>query len=117
LLHPYRTEPQPVEVKRLDEIFPSVTEGVPAPRVLLKMDTQGYDLRVFEGAVGALEPIVAIQSELSVVPLYAEMPHYTEALATYEARGFELRSMSLVSRTSSGSIQELNCLLTRRGRP
>lgn len=32
----------------------------------LKLDTQGYDLKVFAGATGCLDRIMVIQSELSV---------------------------------------------------
>jgi hypothetical protein len=34
-----------------------------------------------------------MQSEVSQVPLYDGMPHYTEQLATYEAAGFGLTGM------------------------
>ena len=107
---------QPVEVKRLDAIFQSVADGIRAPRVLLKMDTQGYDLNVFEGARACLDRIVALQSELSVAPLYQNMPHYLEALRTYEQAGFSLYHLALVTRTQEGGIQELNCLMKKDDR-
>jgi len=103
-----------VTVKRLDEVFPLLVEAIPNPRVLLKMDTQGYDVRVFHGATECLEHIVALQSELSITPLYASMPHYTDALSLYERHGFELVTLSLVSRTSAGTLEELNCLMQRK---
>ena len=108
-----RMQAHPVEVRRLDAIFRSALEGIPEPRVLLKMDTQGYDLNVFKGAQGCLDHIVALQSELAVVPLYREMPHYLEALTTYEQAGFRLYHLALVARTIEGSIQELNCLMKK----
>lgn len=104
---------QPVEVKRLDAIFASAVEGVGNPRVLLKMDTQGYDMNVFAGARGCLDRIVALQSELSVAALYRGMPHYLEALNAYEQAGFSLYHLALVTRTQEGGIQELNCLMRK----
>ena len=55
------TATQKVEVCRLDEIFARVVGDAPDPRVLLRIDTQGYDLRVLEGAAGVLDRIVALQ--------------------------------------------------------
>ncbi len=100
-----------VEIKRLDDMLPEITSDIECPRILLKMDTQGYDLNVFMGARGSLPHIVALQSELSVVPLYKNMPHYLEALAAYEQAGFELFNLSVESRTKDGRLQELNCLM------
>jgi len=109
-------ETEDVEVKRLDDIFGSIVSELVSPRVLLKMDTQGYDLKVFAGAQGCLQSIQALQSELSVVPLYQNMPHYLESLATYERAGFQLFNLSVVSRTRDGGLQELNCFMKRNGR-
>jgi hypothetical protein len=80
------------------------------------MDTQGYDLKVFAGAQGCLHSIQALQSEISVVPIYHNMPHYVESLVTYERAGFELFNLSVVSRTGKGGLQELNCFMKRSGR-
>ena len=102
-----------IELKRLDEIFDTAVRDLPSPRVLLKMDTQGYDLNVFAGAQGCISLIHALQSELSVVPLYKKMPHYLEALAVYERADFELFNLSVVCRTAIGGLQELNCLMKR----
>ena len=104
-----------VEIRRLDEVFPEATSGLTEPRVLLKMDTQGYDLKVFAGAEGCLGSICALLSEVSDVPLYLGMPHYLEALALYEKAGFDLVELSVVSRNAAREIQELNCLMTRGG--
>ena len=109
-------ETEDVEVKRLDDIFGTIVSDLVSPRVLLKMDTQGYDLKVFAGAQGCLQSIQALQSELSIVPLYQNMPHYLESLATYERAGFQLFNLSVVSRTRDGGLQELNCFMKRNGR-
>lgn len=106
-------EVEEIELKRLDEIFDTALRDVTSPRVLLKMDTQGYDLNVFAGAQGCIDRILGLQSELSVVPLYREMPHYLEALGTYERAGFQLVNLSVVSRIPDGGLQELNCLMKR----
>jgi FkbM family methyltransferase len=82
-----------VSVRRLDGLFDEAVAGVKNPRVYLKLDTQGYDLQAFAGAGDHTEEIVAMQSELSLVPLYEGMPHLTEQLSTYEAAGFQVTGM------------------------
>lgn len=102
-----------VQVRRLDGLWPQLMAAIPEPRVLLKMDTQGFDLNVFSGAAGCLGSVACLQSELSIVPLYEKMPHYLDALRAYEDAGFRLYNMAVVSRTPQGSLQELNCTMVR----
>ena len=69
------TRKEPVTVKRLDQLLPTLTQELGVSRVFLKMDTQGYDLEVFRGASGCIDGILGLQSELSVQPFYVNMPH------------------------------------------
>ena len=107
------TRQEVIEVKRLDEVFHEIVTKKGYKNVLLKMDTQGYDLEVFKGASGCLENIAAVQSELSVRPLYKNMPHYVESLETYENAGFDLYNLSVVNRVEDGGLLELNCFMRR----
>ena len=50
-------------------------------RVYLKLDTQGTDLDVVEGASGALEAVDALQSEVAVRPIYEGVPELAQSLA------------------------------------
>jgi FkbM family methyltransferase len=88
----------PVDVRRLDGLIDEVLDGVEQPRIYLKLDTQGYDLRAFAGAGDRVADLVAMQSEVSLVPLYEGMPHFTDQLRTYEQAGFELTGMFPVVR-------------------
>jgi hypothetical protein len=56
---------------------------------------------------------VGLQSEISVTPIYANMPHYTQALDYYESRGFSLLNLFIVNRTAEGSILEYDCIMAR----
>ena len=107
-------ETETVQVRRLDGVLPGLLADVAAPRCLLKMDTQGFDLRCFAGAAGCLGQMEALFSELSVKPIYQGSPHYLESLAVYEKAGFELMSLSVVSRRE-GAVQEMNCTMRRAG--
>lgn len=102
-----------IHVRRLDSVLPEILPDHSRRRVFLKMDTQGYDLEVFKGASGCIGSILGIQSELSVQPLYKDMPHYLDALSTYEGAGFDLHNLTVVSRTESGGLLEMNCFMCR----
>ena len=102
-----------VKVRRLDNIFPALKQELGVSRVFLKMDTQGYDLEVFKGAAECLDEVLGLQSEVSIQPLYKNMPHYLESLQRYEAAGFELYNLSVVNRLELGGLIEMNCFMRR----
>ena len=114
LREPWRsTITVPVQIKRLDAELRPIIDPISSPRIFLKMDTQGFDKRVFDGAAGCLDKIIGIQSELSVTPLYEEMPHFTESLRYYESFGFSLMDLFVASRTRDGRVVEYDCLLAK----
>jgi hypothetical protein len=102
-----------VEVKRLDNILPKILGDLQEKKIFLKMDTQGYDVRCFQGSERCFNRIVAMQSEISMKPLYQGMTHYLDALECYEQAGFELVSLSVVTREGL-AIQEMNCLMVHQ---
>ena len=93
------THDEIVDVVRLDDVWDEVASE--CSRVLLKLDTQGFDLAAFRGAgdlvVGAASPVVALLSEVSLVPIYDGMPTMAEQLAAYGAAGLELAGLYPVS--------------------
>jgi FkbM family methyltransferase len=103
---------QDVRVARLDAIFDDVVPVAEA-RVFLKLDTQGWDLEVLEGARGCLDRICAIQSELAVKPLYEDAPTYLDALPRFNELGFELSGCFPVSRDDGLRVVGLDCVLVR----
>jgi FkbM family methyltransferase len=103
-----------VVVKRLDEVIRSTSITGIKERYFLKLDTQGFDLEVFNGATEILNEIEGLLSELSVLPIYRGMPEYKEALSAYENAGFALRGLSTVVRNSNKEIVELNAFFTKR---
>ncbi len=103
-----------VEMKRLDSIIGGLLEPVSqAPRVFLKLDTQGFDLEVLKGAKNCIGTIVGLQSEVSVIPIYENMPHYVDALNYYESLGFSLMNLFVINRTKQQCILEYDCLMAR----
>jgi FkbM family methyltransferase len=102
-----------VEIRALDDVLFDLLRGLDAPRIFLKMDTQGFDRQVMEGAVACMPLVRGIQSEISVVPLYEGMTHYTDSLANYEALGFSLMDMFVVNRMPDGRVLEYDCVMAR----
>jgi FkbM family methyltransferase len=108
-----------VEVKRLDTVYQGViaATGLQHPRVFLKMDTQGYDLEVFNGAENCLDQVLGIQSEVSVKPVYVGMPHYLDTIRSYENYGFLLYGLAEAARhPHQNDIIEMNCVMMRPAR-
>lgn len=102
-----------VPVRRLDAVLPSLIPDLDKKRIFVKSDTQGFDLEVVKGAEGIIESIWGIQSEVSVQPLYHDMPKYLDTLGYFENLGFVLVDLWLVTRTVSGDILEYDCIMRR----
>lgn len=71
---------------RLDAVFDRHVG--PGERVLLKIDTQGTEHRVLDGARGALRRIHAIQIELSIVPVYQGERPWLDTVTRLDDLGF-----------------------------
>jgi FkbM family methyltransferase len=87
-----------VEIRRLDEVLPAVLEQVPSPRVFLKIDAQGSEMDVIDGAGEALPSIAALQLELSVRPIYRGQPSLPQTMAALADLGFELLGVFPIAR-------------------
>ena len=102
-----------VEMQRLEDIFNACVSRVSDPHVFLKMDTQGYDLKVVAGAGRCMKHVRALQSELAVKPIYGEMTGYATATADLAELGFELSGVFPVCRDAQMRIVELDCVMVR----
>ncbi len=78
---------QAVRVETLDGVLSRWQQ--PGDRIFLKVDTQGYEQAVLDGARASLPGIDMVQLELSLVPLYEGAPSLRSMLARMEALGFE----------------------------
>ena len=55
-----------------------------------------------------------IQSEISVIPIYENMPHYTESINCFESEGYRLISLVPVTREKeTGFVIEFDALWGR----
>ncbi len=76
-----------ITIGRLDDIVRD--QGIPIDRhVLIKIDTQGYELEVLKGAEETVAAVGVIQAEMSFQPLYGGQPLFDEVYAYFASRGF-----------------------------
>jgi FkbM family methyltransferase len=82
------TEKEKIEVRRLDSVFDSLCSA--EDRVMLKIDTQGYEKRVLDGAEKVLPRIALLQLEMSLIPLYQGETLFHEMCPFLARKGFQL---------------------------
>lgn len=77
-----------VAMRTLDEVAAAAVAD--AARPFLKLDVQGFESRVLDGAKGLLGKLIGIQAELDLVPLYRGSVSLEEMLARLRGLGFAL---------------------------
>jgi hypothetical protein len=105
------TRTQEIPVRRLDALWADHVS--PNARVHLKLDTQGYDQHVLQGAQRVLDRVASVQTEVAVKVIYQGAPRYPEALLRLEAMGYELTGLFPVVRDLQLRIVELDCVMRR----
>ena len=80
-----------VKQVRFDSVFPDYVKG--SNHFFLKIDTQGYEERVMQGATEALLLATGLQVEVSFEELYENQPAYKYFLSWAEANGFGIWSI------------------------
>jgi FkbM family methyltransferase len=74
-----------VPLHRIDTLI----EHKPVDRLLLKIDVQGYEVSVLEGATALLPSCRAVKLEMSLVPLYDGQPDALELWQKLAGLGFQ----------------------------
>lgn len=77
-----------VRVEALDALADDALAG--AARPFLKLDVQGFEASVLDGADRLLERLIGVQLELPLVPCYQGEAGWRAMLDRLEARGFTL---------------------------
>lgn len=107
-----------VPIRRLDGVLDEVTSHVPSRRLYLKLDTQGFDLRVVAGAGERMVEMLALQTEISQQHYYEGMVPFGEALDRFRSLGFSITGMYPIARQLDGlQIIEFDCVMMRTDRP
>jgi len=101
-------------MKTLDSASASFISG--DSKILLKVDTQGYEEHVLSGAIRTLAQTAILQMELSLVELYSGQKLLPETLSFLDGLGFELWGLSPVfADARSGRILQYDGVFLRRG--
>lgn len=98
-----------IKVETLDNLLPDP----PARPALLKIDVQGFELGVLQGAERTLASIDEIFVECSFVELYEGQPLIGQIIEHLTARGFSLAGVFGVSYDANGRCLQTDCLFRR----
>jgi FkbM family methyltransferase len=103
-----------VSVTTLDSFMSADSQGDGRrSRLFLKIDAQGFDAQILDGAEQALRLVQGLQTEVALKPLYNGVTPYLSQLGRLNDRGFELTGTFPVVRDSRMSIIELDCVFAR----
>lgn len=106
-----RTETVPLA--RLDTIWPTLIS--PGGRVHLKMDVQGFEMQVINGASEVLPNVSAIEIELSLKPIYANQPSFDEMYGRLRDAGFVMRQVwPHGTDGATGDMADFDAILVRK---
>ena len=99
-----------VEVQRLDTLLSNLPDAGSGPWYL-KLDVQGYESRVLDGARETLKRTSVIEIEVSMRSLYEGSPLYVEMLARLQSIGFTLVSWEdVVIDPETGFVLQADCI-------
>lgn len=80
-----------ISIKKLDSLFLDLYKE--DNRIMLKIDTQGFEKNVIDGAEKFLEKVVLLQLEMSLVSLYENEMLFKEMIDYLEERNFQMVSI------------------------
>lgn len=78
-----------VKISRLDYVIGKLLKSDKG-NIFLKVDVQGYELQVLDGATALLDHVVGAQLEVSTVRLYEGQPTLPKVSEYMTSRGFEI---------------------------
>jgi hypothetical protein len=81
-----------IYINKLDNIWKTFLKN--EDNIFIKIDVQGYELKVLKGAINILSKIKGMKIELSLVPLYEGQLLFPEMLDYITNLGFELWDIS-----------------------
>lgn len=101
---------QSVETKRLDEVIPAASIARPA---LLKIDVQGAELQVLQGAGAVLDAVDVVLVECSWVEFYEGQALVAEILDYLSELGLRMRTLVSPTIAPDGTVLQGDIVLTR----
>jgi len=113
LIHPQHVKHQPTTVRRLDDVMNDL-EILKESNIALKIDVQGLEDKVLDGAKICLSRAKVILIEVSLQPVYIDEPSYLDILGRLKDCGFDAVFFSSVtSQKLYGESWQVDVLLVR----
>jgi FkbM family methyltransferase len=104
---------QEILVKKIDTVFPEIVGA--SDNVMLKIDTQGFEKMVIDGAKSSLDQIKIVQLEVSLVPLYKDELLLTEMIQFMDKMNFQLFSLEDAYEDSiTGQLMQVDCVFANK---
>ncbi len=102
-----------VQTRRLDGLWIELAAQYGLLRPFLKMDTQGHDRSVCEGAGGILRLMTGVQTELAVRPLYDGATLWREMIDLMADAGFAINAVFANNKGHFPLLVEMDGLFVR----
>jgi FkbM family methyltransferase len=103
-----------ITLRKLDTVFNEYYRD--GEKVYLKLDTQGFEKHVMEGAVQSLDRVDCIQMEMSLVPLYETELLLADMIDWMKEKGFLLWALeNEFAHPKTGQLLQVNGIFVRGG--
>ena len=103
-----------VTVRSLDSLLPQLDAVKGDSRVMLKLDTQGFESRVIAGAKESLSRMRLVQMEMSLVRLYDDEVLFLDMCNLMRKLGFDLIALDPgFADVATGRLLQVDGLFTR----
>jgi FkbM family methyltransferase len=100
-----------VRVRALDALVAELPQRLRGGPFYLKVDVQGYEAQVLDGAADTLARVAAIELEVSLRPLYRGSALFRDMLMRLETLGFTLVSWEdVLSDPRTGFVLQADCI-------
>lgn len=102
-----------VKTERLETTLRRLRAEYGFERPFLKMDTQGFDVKIVQASAGIMREFVGMQSELAIAKLYETSVDFREAITEYERCGFSLSAFVPNNSGHFPCLLEIDCVMIR----
>jgi hypothetical protein len=103
-----------VPVRRFDAVFREMQQEHGFSNPFLKLDTQGTELRILEGATDVLPQIPAVQMEISFATIYDDAPDFYQMFQFMADSGYELSGLFPNNYGHFPRLLEMDAVFVRR---
>jgi FkbM family methyltransferase len=98
-----------IELTTLDACWEDIVAPEDTP--FLKLDVQGYELKILRGAGARLNDVSGVEVEVSLVPLYEGQPLFRDVVDYLDARDFALVSVEPgFTDAATGRLLQMDCI-------